>query len=79
MEATFTGAYAKAGYAIANLRWSGSLPLGAFDSIEALARVDNLLDRAYAGSVIVNDGNQRYFEPGAPRSLLLSLRWQHRW
>ena len=67
------------GYALANLRWRGSLPLGASDSIEALARIDNLLNRVYVGSVIVNDGNQRYFEPGAPRSALLSLRWQHRW
>lgn len=36
-------------------------------------RVDNLLDRVYAGSVIVGDANGRFFEPGAPRSLLLSL------
>jgi iron complex outermembrane receptor protein len=67
------------GYALANLRWSGSLPLGAQDAIEALLRVDNLFDRAYVGSVIVNDGNQRYFEPGNPRSALVSLRWQHQW
>ena len=74
-----TNTAAAAGYALANLRWSGSLPLGAFDSIEALARIDNLFDRVYVGSVIVNDGNQRFYEPGAPRSGLVSLRWQHRW
>lgn len=68
-----------AGYALANLRWSGSVPLGASDSIEVLARIDNLFDRAYVGSVIVNDGNQRFYEPGAPRSGLVSLRWQHRY
>jgi iron complex outermembrane receptor protein len=28
-------------------------------------RVDNLFDREYVGSVIVNEGNGRYFEPGA--------------
>jgi hypothetical protein len=28
--------------------------------------------------VIVNDGNSRFYEPGAPRSLLVSARWQHR-
>ena len=67
------------GYALAHLRWSASLPLGPADAINVLARIDNLLDRAYAGSVIVNDANQRYFEPGSPRSALLSLRWQHRW
>ena len=68
-----------AGHVLANLRWSGSVPLGAQDSIELLARIDNLFDRAYVGSVIVNDGNQRFFEPGAPRSGLVSLRWQHRY
>ena len=67
------------GYALANLRWSASLPLGAVDAIEALVRIDNLFDRAYVGSVIVNDGNSRFYEPGAPRSGLASLRWQHRW
>jgi len=68
-----------AGYAVANLRWSTSLPMGAQDALNLLARVDNLADRRYAGSVIVNDANSRFFEPGAPRSLLLSMRWQHRW
>ena len=35
---------------------------------------DMSTDRRYAGSVIVNDGNGRFFEPGAPRSVLLGLR-----
>jgi iron complex outermembrane receptor protein len=26
-------------------------------------RLNNLLDRRYAGSIIVDDGNGRYFEP----------------
>ena len=33
-------------------------------------RGDNLLDRKYAGSVIVNDGNGRYFEPAPGRTWL---------
>lgn len=66
------------GHGLAHLRWSGRLALGASDAIELLARVDNLFDRDHVGSVIVNDGNSRFFEPGAPRSLLLSARWQHR-
>ena len=74
-----TNSAAAAGYALAHLRWSASLPLGPADSIEALARIDNLFDRVHVGSVIVNDSNQRFFEPGAPRSALLSLRWLHRW
>lgn len=39
----------------------------------AFARVDNLFDREHVGSVIVNDGNGRYFEPGGGRSLTLGL------
>ena len=35
----------------------------------AFLRADNLGDRHYAGSVIVNDGNGRYFEAAAGRSL----------
>jgi iron complex outermembrane recepter protein len=36
------------------------------------ARVDNLTDKKYAGSVIVNEGNSRFFEPAAGRTWLLS-------
>ena len=42
----------------------------------AWARADNLLDRTYAGSLIVNDGNGRYFEPAAGRRIVLGLRAQ---
>lgn len=66
------------GHGLAHLRWSGKLALGPADGIELLARVDNLFNRDHVGSVIVNDGNGRFYEPGTPRSLLLSARWQHR-
>jgi iron complex outermembrane receptor protein len=33
----------------------------------AAARIDNLLDRRYAGSVIVNEGNRRFFEAAPGR------------
>jgi len=36
--------------------------------VRAYGRVDNLFDRQYAGSVIVNEGNGRYFEPAPGRS-----------
>jgi iron complex outermembrane receptor protein len=32
-------------------------------------RVDNLANKAYVGSVIVADGNGRFFEPALPRSV----------
>ncbi len=39
-------------------------------------RVDNLFDREHVGSIIVNEGNARFFEPGAGRSLSLGLGWR---
>ncbi|MES2612767.1 MAG: TonB-dependent receptor [Pseudomonadota bacterium] len=41
---------------------------------QAWARLDNLLDRRYAGSLIVNDGNGRFFEPAAGRRIMVGLR-----
>ncbi|PLC54221.1 TonB-dependent siderophore receptor [Pollutimonas nitritireducens] len=35
--------------------------------VSTFARLDNLFDRHYAGSVIVNEGNQRYYEPAPGR------------
>jgi iron complex outermembrane receptor protein len=37
--------------------------------------IDNAFDRKYAGSVIVNDGNGRYFEPALDRTFLLGFQW----
>ena len=42
----------------------------------AFGRLDNALDRAWIGSVIVNEGNARYYDPGPGRSLMLGLQWQ---
>lgn len=53
------------------------IPLAGRSRVELLARVDNLFGREYAGSVIVNEGNSRFFEPGAPRTWLLSAKWRH--
>ncbi len=44
--------------------------------LQLLARVDNLADRRYVGSVIVNEGNGRYFEPAAGRAWLIGARWR---
>ena len=34
---------------------------------------DNLLDRRYAGSVIVNEGNGRFYEPAPGRNYVAKL------
>lgn len=47
-------------------------------ALRLFARVENLLDRRYVGSVIVNEGNGRYFESGPDRSALLGVQWSWR-
>ncbi|MFD3247034.1 TonB-dependent receptor PqqU [Rahnella aquatilis] len=37
-------------------------------TLDLFTRVDNLFDRNYVGSVIVNEGNGRYFEPAPGRN-----------
>ncbi|MBP8006155.1 MAG: TonB-dependent receptor [Acinetobacter sp.] len=37
-------------------------------NVNAYARVDNMLDKNYVGSVIVNDGNGRFYEPADGRN-----------
>jgi len=41
----------------------------------AFLGVDNIFDRDYAGSVIVNDANGRYFEPAPGRTVMLGFQW----
>ena len=42
-------------------------------TLAATARVDNVFNRRYAGSVIVNEGNARFFEPAPGRTWVLKL------
>ena len=62
------------GYGLWGLRWSNQVELGGAWRGQWLLRVDNAADRRYAGSVIVNDANGRFYETGAPRQVMLSLR-----
>lgn len=63
-----------AGYALVHLegarRWR-------FDAgeLRTFVRVDNVFDKTYIGSVIVNEGNGRFFEPGTGRGLLVGAQW----
>jgi iron complex outermembrane receptor protein len=42
-------------------------------ALSAGARIDNVTDRRYAGSVIVNEGNGRFYEAAPGRSYVLKL------
>jgi len=58
----YTVAAAHVGYLLTAGRWD----------FNGFVRADNLFDRRYAGSVIVNEGNGRFFEPAPGRSWLAS-------
>jgi iron complex outermembrane receptor protein len=60
---------AAAGYAVASAYVGYLAQVGAWE-FEGFARADNLAARKYAGSVIVNEGNARFFEPAPGRTWL---------
>lgn len=55
------------GYAVASV-YAGHRLQARDWTLETYARLDNAFDRRYAGSVIVNEGNGRYFEPAPGRN-----------
>jgi iron complex outermembrane recepter protein len=61
---------------VLNLRAGFAQTLGDWRFTQLL-RLDNATDRRYAGSVIVNEANGRFFEPALPRSWLLSFTASH--
>ncbi|MDH0866106.1 TonB-dependent receptor [Mitsuaria sp. GD03876] len=61
-----------AGYGIVNLRARRGWTVAGLRA-ELTARVDNIAGRRYAGSVIVNDGNGRFFEPAPGRAFWVGL------
>lgn len=63
---------AAAAYTIGNLRLGFEQKTLGWKLKEFL-RIDNLSDKKYAGSVIVNEGNARYFEPAPGRNWLAGV------
>jgi iron complex outermembrane receptor protein len=47
-------------------------------SLREFVRIDNAANRRYAGSVIVNEGNGRFFEPGQRRSVYAGIEIERR-
>ncbi|MEC5217292.1 iron complex outermembrane receptor protein [Actimicrobium sp. GrIS 1.19] len=61
------------GYAVLNARAGYAWQLGTVKWF-LFGRIDNLLDKQYAGSVIVNDGNGRFYEAAPGRRVFVGLR-----
>jgi iron complex outermembrane receptor protein len=60
------------GYTLANLR-AGFEQTGAGWKVSEFVRIENLFDRKYVGSVIVADGNGRFFEPSPRRNGIIGV------
>jgi iron complex outermembrane receptor protein len=61
------------GYTTLNLKASQGWRLGT-STLTAYARVDNLSDKRYTGSVIVNQASSQFYEPAPGRNWTLGLR-----
>jgi iron complex outermembrane receptor protein len=61
-----------AGWGVVNLSAQRSFVAGGWN-LRAFFRIDNVLDERYIGSVIVNEGNGRFFEPAPGRSWAVGL------
>jgi iron complex outermembrane receptor protein len=64
------------GYTVTSLRAGAEQRSGGWKTKE-FVRLDNLFDRQYIGSVIVGDGNNRFYEPAPGRSWLLGASAQY--
>lgn len=72
VAANDTNSEEAAAYTVVNLGATFQQTSGAWQ-LKEFVRIDNVANRVYAGSVIVNEGNGRYFEAGAPRSLYVGV------
>ena len=64
------------GYGIVNLRMQARQEVGQW-RLKEFARLNNLFDRDYVGSVIVGDSNRRFYEPAPGRNWVLGVSAQY--
>ena len=69
-----TGSERAPGYGVLHLE-AGRAWSWASGRLQVFGRIDNAMDRFHIGSVIVNEGNGRFYEPGAGRTFTLGARW----
>ena len=63
-----------AGYGVFDLKLYESFAFGK-SLFDAYLAVNNATNQSYVGSVIVNQANAGYFEPGLPRNWMLGLKF----
>jgi iron complex outermembrane receptor protein len=69
---------AAAAYTVADMHFGFEQSSGGW-RVKEFFRADNLTDRKYAGSVIVNEGNSRFFEPAPGRNYLVGASLARLW
>ena len=74
MQANSANTERASGYEIVNARLATHFRKDA-QTLSLYARIDNLLDRRYVGSIVADQAFLRFYEPGAPRSWLLGIRY----
>jgi len=74
LYANDTNADSASGYNALNAKVSQGWALGS-SLLTAYARIDNLTDKNYVGSVIVNQSAKQFYEPAPGRNWTLGLRW----
>ena len=74
LYANDTNADAAPGYSAFNAKISQGWAMGK-SLLTAYARVDNLADKRYVGSVIVNQSSGQFYEPAPGRNWTLGLRF----
>jgi iron complex outermembrane receptor protein len=77
LNANETGTVAAPGYGLLHAELGRNWKI-AGGELRGFARFENILDRNYVGSVIVNEGNNRFYEAGPERAVTIGAQWQWR-
>jgi iron complex outermembrane receptor protein len=64
----FADAYTTFNFVVGLMQGTGQWRISEF------VRVDNLTDKNYVGSVVVNDANNRYYEPSPQRNMTVGVQ-----
>ncbi|MGC4028350.1 MAG: TonB-dependent receptor [Steroidobacteraceae bacterium] len=77
LVANDVGSVTSPGFMLLNAEIGRNFGFGS-GTLRLFARAENLLDKKYVGSVIVNEGNSRFFESGLDRNGMVGAQWQWR-
>jgi iron complex outermembrane receptor protein len=63
-----------AAYQLFGIKLSHNIKQGAHN-LTLFGRLDNLFDKKYVSSIVVNQENRQYYEPGMPRNWILGVKY----